>query len=122
VRQALVFEPQDFHLALDEGLGVMVAFEGDGREVVLGERDARHGRISTWLLRLACVLSGLGVALDGALLLSTGHAAHAACGVIFFALGAAGVGLQGWHAVKRLQVGGWFKTCYGRAGTQRRGR
>jgi hypothetical protein len=32
------------------------------------------------------------------------------------------VGLQGWHAVKRLQVGGWFKACYARAVTQRRGR
>jgi hypothetical protein len=57
------------------------------------------------LLRLACVLSGLGVALARALLFSTGHAAHAACGGILFALGAAGVGLQGWHAVKRLRGG-----------------
>ena len=32
------------------------------------------------LLHLACVLSGLGVALAGALLASTGHAAHAVCG------------------------------------------
>src|SRR5262249_23246515 len=40
------------------------------------------------LLRLACVLSGLGVALAGALLFSTGHAAHAVCGgALLFALG-----------------------------------
>ena len=58
------------------------------------------------LLRLACVLSGLGVALAGALLFSTGHAAQAVCGGTLFALGAAGVGLQGWHAVKRLRGGG----------------
>jgi len=42
------------------------------------------------LLRLACMLSGLGVALAGALLFSTGHAAHAACGGTLFPLGAAG--------------------------------
>ena len=36
---------------------------------------------------------------------ATGHAAHAACGGTLFALGAAGVGLQGWHAVKRLRGG-----------------
>ena len=57
------------------------------------------------LLRLACVLSGLGVCLAGALMASTGHAAHVVCGGILFALGAAGVGLQGWHAVKRLRGG-----------------
>jgi hypothetical protein len=34
----------------------------------------------------------------------TGHAAHAVCGGIFFALGAAGVGLQWWHAIKRLRA------------------
>jgi hypothetical protein len=55
------------------------------------------------LLRLACVLSGLGVSLPGALWFSTGHAAHAVCGGTLFALGAAGVGLQGWHAVRRLR-------------------
>jgi hypothetical protein len=57
------------------------------------------------LLHLACVLSGLGVSLTGALLFSTGHAAHAVCGGALFALGAAGVGLQGRHAVKRLRGG-----------------
>ena len=36
---------------------------------------------------------------------ATGHAAHAACSDTLFALGAAGVGLQGWHAVKRLRKG-----------------
>jgi hypothetical protein len=41
----------------------------------------------------------------GALLASTGHAAHAVCGGFLFALGAAGVGVQGWHAVKRLRNG-----------------
>jgi hypothetical protein len=45
------------------------------------------------------------VALAGALLASTGHAAHAAFGGLCFALGAAGVGLQGWHTVKRLRNG-----------------
>jgi hypothetical protein len=47
------------------------------------------------LLYLACVLSGLGVCLAGALLASSGHAAHVISGGILFALGAAGVGLQG---------------------------
>ena len=54
----------------------------------------------------ACVLSGLGVALVGALLHSAGHSAHAVGGGAHIALGAAGVGLQGWHAVKRLRGGG----------------
>jgi len=56
-------------------------------------------------LCLACVPSGLGVVLAGALLCSSGHAAHAVCGGALFALGPAGVGLQGWHAVKRLRGG-----------------
>jgi hypothetical protein len=51
------------------------------------------------------VLSWLGVALAGALWFSTGHAAHAVCGGLLGALGAAGVGLQGWHAAKRLRGG-----------------
>jgi hypothetical protein len=55
------------------------------------------------LLHLACVLSGLGVALAGTLLSSTGHAAHVVCGALLFALGAVGVGLQGWHAAKQLR-------------------
>jgi hypothetical protein len=37
------------------------------------------------------VLSGLGVAPDGALLFSSGQAAHAACGGTLFALWAAGL-------------------------------
>jgi hypothetical protein len=57
------------------------------------------------LLHLACVLSGLGVALAGALLFSTGHAAHAVCGDFLFALGASCVEVQCWHAVKRLRGG-----------------
>jgi hypothetical protein len=57
------------------------------------------------LLHLACVLSGLGVCLAGALLLSSGHAAHVAAGCVFFAMGALGVGWQGWEAVKRLRDG-----------------
>jgi hypothetical protein len=57
------------------------------------------------LLHLACVLSGLGVALTRALLCSTGHAAHVVCGGILFALGAACVEVQSWHAVKRLRGG-----------------
>jgi hypothetical protein len=51
------------------------------------------------------VLSGLGVVLAGALLFSTGNAAHAVWGGIFFALEVVGIGLQGWHAVKRLRGG-----------------
>ena len=57
------------------------------------------------LLHLACVLSGLGVALVGALLCSSGHAAHVVAGGLLFALGAAGAGLEGWQAVKRLRGG-----------------
>ena len=57
------------------------------------------------LLHLGCVACGLDVCLAGALLASTGHAAHAVCGCILLALGAAGVGLQGWHAAKRLRGG-----------------
>jgi hypothetical protein len=45
------------------------------------------------------------VALAGALLCSTGHAAHAVSGGTLFMLGAVGIGLQGWHAVKRLRGG-----------------
>jgi hypothetical protein len=41
----------------------------------------------------------------GALLFSNGPEAHVVCGGALFALGAAGVGLQGWHAVKRLRGG-----------------
>jgi len=55
------------------------------------------------LLHLACVLPSRGVALPAALLFSAGHAAHAACGALLFALGAAGVGLEGWHVVTRLR-------------------
>jgi hypothetical protein len=51
------------------------------------------------LLHLACVVTGLGVYLAGALLFSSGHAAHTVCGGALFAMGAAGFGLQGWHAV-----------------------
>jgi len=47
------------------------------------------------------------MALAGALRFATGHAAHAVCGGTLFALGAVGVGLQGWHAVKRLRKGEW---------------
>jgi hypothetical protein len=57
------------------------------------------------LLHLACVACGLGVCLAGALLFSSGHATHAVCGGILFALGAVGVGLQGWYAVRRLRQG-----------------
>jgi hypothetical protein len=51
------------------------------------------------------VFSSRGVALPAALLCSTGHAAHAVCGGVLFALGAAGANLQGWHAVKRARGG-----------------
>ena len=57
------------------------------------------------LLHLACVVAGLRVCLAGALFFSTGHAAHVFAGCVFFAMGAVGVGLQGWHAVKRLRGG-----------------
>jgi hypothetical protein len=67
------------------------------------------------LLHLACVVTGLGVALAGALLFPTGHAAHADCGGILFALGTAGVGLQGWHAVKRLSANA-ASGCDGQSG------
>jgi hypothetical protein len=73
----------------------------------LSARRQRQDEVSRLLLHLACVLSGLGVSVAGALLCSTGHAASAVCGgALLFALGAVGVGLQGWHAVKRLQAGG----------------
>jgi hypothetical protein len=38
-----------------------------------------------------------------ALWFSTGHAAHGVSGGILFAMGAVGIGLQGWHAIKRLR-------------------
>jgi hypothetical protein len=43
--------------------------------------------------------------LAGAMLLFPGRAKHVVCGGILFAMGAAGIGLQGWHAVKRLRGG-----------------
>jgi len=58
------------------------------------------------LLHLACVVAGLGVSLTGALVFSSGHAAHVISGgALFFALGAADVEVQGWHAAKRLRAG-----------------
>src|SRR5262249_47278768 len=54
---------------------------------------------------LACVVAGLGVYLAEALLCSSSHATHVVSGGALFALGAAGVGLQGWHAVERLRAG-----------------
>jgi hypothetical protein len=45
------------------------------------------------------------VAQTRALPFATGHAAHAASAGTLFARGAAGVGVQGWHAVKRLRAG-----------------
>ena len=57
------------------------------------------------LLHLACVVAGLGVYPAGALLCSSGHAAHVISGGALFALGAAGVGVQGRHAAKRLRAG-----------------
>jgi hypothetical protein len=56
------------------------------------------------LRRLVCVLSGLGKCLVGALWFSTGQAAHAAFGALLFAAGASGVGLEGWHAIRRLRT------------------
>src|SRR5262249_54954412 len=57
------------------------------------------------LLHLACVVTGLGVCLAGALMASTGPTAPVAPGGMLFALGAAVVGWQGWHAVKRVRGG-----------------
>ena len=57
------------------------------------------------LLHLACVVTGLGVCLAGALLFSTGHATHVISGGLLFASGAAGIWVQGWHAAKRLRGG-----------------
>jgi hypothetical protein len=51
------------------------------------------------------VLSGLAVALAGALFFSTGHPAHVVASCLFFALGALGVGWQGWEAIRRLRGG-----------------
>ena len=45
----------------------------------------------------------MGVALAGTLLFSSGHAAHVVAGGILFAMGAVGVGLQYWYAVKELR-------------------
>jgi len=42
--------------------------------------------------------------MTGALCFATGHPAHAAFGGRCFAAGAAGVGVAGWHAVKRLRA------------------
>jgi hypothetical protein len=53
------------------------------------------------LRSLVCLLSGLGMCLTGALLSSSGQPAHGVAGALLFALGAAGVGLQGWHAVRQ---------------------
>jgi len=57
-------------------------------------------------LNLVCLVAGLGMCLAGALFFSTGHPAHAVAGGLFFAMGALGVGWQGWKAVKRLRGGG----------------
>jgi hypothetical protein len=57
------------------------------------------------LLHPACVLSGLGLCLAGALLFSSGQPAHGVAGGLLFASGAAGIGVQGWHAVNRLRGG-----------------
>jgi hypothetical protein len=57
------------------------------------------------LLHLAGVVTGLGVCLAGALWWASGEAAHVILGALLFAAGAAGVGLQGWYAVKGLDGG-----------------
>ena len=49
VGQPLGLEPEDLHLALNERLGVVITVEGDGGQIVVGESDARHGRILAWL-------------------------------------------------------------------------
>src|SRR5262249_46062074 len=49
VGQPLGLEPEDFQLALHERLGVVLALERNGRQVVRGEGDARHGRFLAWL-------------------------------------------------------------------------
>ena len=42
VGQAVALEPEDLHLALDAGVGVVVAVVGQGFPVVLGEGDRAH--------------------------------------------------------------------------------
>src|SRR5262249_20832068 len=53
VGQPLGLEPEDFQLALHERLGVVLALERNGRQVVRGEGDARHGRFLAWLQPLS---------------------------------------------------------------------
>src|SRR5262249_56155020 len=48
VRQALGFEPEDFHLALHERLRVVVPVEREGRQVVGGKGEARLCLIPAW--------------------------------------------------------------------------
>ena len=44
VAQAVALEPEDLHLALDAGVGVMVPVVGQGPPVVRGEGDRAHDR------------------------------------------------------------------------------
>jgi hypothetical protein len=44
MRQALVLEPEDCHLALHDGFGMVVAFEGHGNLIISAEGDTQHGK------------------------------------------------------------------------------
>ena len=43
VVQSVALEPEDFHLALDTGVGVMEAIVGQGSAVFVGQMNRAHG-------------------------------------------------------------------------------
>ena len=51
--QAEALEPEDLDLALDAGLGVMVAIMGQGLAVVCGEDDVTHDKPRRFSLQVA---------------------------------------------------------------------
>src|SRR5512135_3119725 len=55
--QAMALEPEDLHLALDPGVGVMVPVVGQSLAVVGGEGDQAHDRPTCWVPRLLLVNS-----------------------------------------------------------------
>src|SRR4029079_10086728 len=44
--QTVAGQPEDFHLVLDAGVGVVLAVVGDGPQVFFGEQERRHGECS----------------------------------------------------------------------------
>jgi hypothetical protein len=44
--QTVAGQPEDFHLLLDAGVGVVVAVVGDGPQVFFREQERRHGECS----------------------------------------------------------------------------